>query len=380
MKNSQTPPGKPISTITARSTSSTPINPVSVPQQIIVPVSVGSWKGKAIVDTGASYTLIHEFLWKNIAQSPHDLQPWTLGPLYLANGEAEVPLGWLNVSINIHDKVFTIPAAVLAPKALAYSVVLGLDFIFFSGLQISVIDKKYTFKSTPDVEHPFQPGCASVPENRPRKGKQQGNTNQSISLLSSIPPPQPKFTFSTDDMDIKNFIDRAVNGAHLPADGKCQLRQVLEANLEVCALRPGHTDVLQHRIYLTQQVPIKQRPYRMSPAKQAVVEKQLEEMLSAGIVKPSHSGWASPVVLVPKKDGSLRFCVDYRKVNAVTESDAYPLPNIAEILESLSGAAIFSTIDLNSGYWQVTMDPESTAKTAFITPFGLFSLMLCHLD
>lgn len=292
--------------------------------------------------------------------------------LYLANGEAEVPLGWLNVAINLHDQMFTMPAAVLGPKALAYAVVLGLDFIFFSGLQINVIDKKYTFRSTPDVDYPFQPGSTSVPENRPRKGKYQGNTNQSISLLSSVPPPQPKFTFSTDDMDVQNFIDNAVNEAYLPADGKCQLRQVLEANPQVCALRPGRTDVLHHCVYLTQQVPIKQRPYRMSSTKQAVVEKQLEEMLSAGIVKPSHSGWASPVILVPKKDGRLRFCVDYRKVNAIMESDAYLLPNITEILESLSGAAIFSTIDLNSGYWQVTMDPESRAKTVFITPFGLF--------
>ncbi len=89
-----------------------------------------------------------------------------------------------------------------------------------------------------------------------------------------------------------------------------------------------------------------------------------------GIVEPSYSAWASPVVLVPKTDGSLRFCVNYRKVNAITERDAYPLPNITEILVSLSGTVIFSTIDLNSGYWQVTMDTES--KYQFnVMPFGL---------
>ena len=96
----------------------------------------------------------------------------------------------------------------------------------------------------------------------------------------------------------------------------------------------------------------------MSPAKQFVVKEQLEEMVKAGIVEPSHSGWASPVVLVPKKDGSFKLCW-LRKLNAVTENDAYPIPNITEILESLSGTAIFTTIGLNSGYWQVAMETQS---------------------
>ncbi|RXN02784.1 reverse ribonuclease integrase [Labeo rohita] len=197
------------------------------------------------------------------------------------------------------------------------------------------------------------------------------NTTPYFTNSSSIPPPQvPLLSQSFDSLEDQGLIDIAVDGAHLPPDGKQQLRRILESNCQVCTLRPGRTDVLQHRLYVTHPVPIKQRPYRMSPSKQAVVREQLEEMLKAGIVEPSHSAWASPVVLVPKKDGKMRFCVDYRKVNAITESDAYPIPNITEILESLAGAAIFSTIDLNSGYWQVTMDPASKPVTAFITPSG----------
>ncbi len=140
----------------------------------------------------------------------------------------------------------------------------------------------------------------------------------------------------------------------------------------MCTLRLGRTDVLQHQIYTHHQIPIKQRPYRMSPSKQVIVNQQLQKMLETGIVELSQSGWSSPVVLVPKKNGPLRFCVDYRKLNAITDNGAYPLPNLSEILESLSGSAIFSTLDLNSGYWQVTMDTSSKAKTAFTTPAGLF--------
>ncbi len=197
--------------------------------------------------------------------------------------------------------------------------------------------------------------------------------SQSLSLLSAVPPPQPTLLLSLwDNPDLNTLIETAVNNAHLPSDGKRQLQEILEGNTQVCTLQLGRTDVLKHCIYNSQQVPIKQRPYRMSPVKQALVKGQLDEMLTTGIVEPSCSGWASSVVLVPKKDGSMRFCVDYRKLNALTESDAYPLPNITEILESLSGAAIFSTVDLNSGYWQVALDPSSKQKTAFITPSGIF--------
>ncbi|RXN12176.1 Transposon Ty3-I Gag-Pol poly [Labeo rohita] len=348
---------------------------MTIPQQLVVPIRVGPWSGKAILDTGASYTLIHESLMKQIA-TPDELQPWTSGPLYLANGKAESPLGWININIHLHNKAFTVPAVVLSSQALAYAIILGLDFIFFSGLPINVSEPKYSFKSDLAKEHPFQLGNASEPLNTSptmKEGKRTGKNKLNLTLLSAVPPPQSSLTIlHMDSVDDATLIRDAVSKAQLSTDGKQQLLQILESNPRVCTHRTGRTDVLQHRIYTTCQVPIKQRPYRLSPVKQQAMEEQLEVMLKEGIVEPSHSAWASPVVLVPKKNGNLKFCVDYRKVNATTESDAYPLPNIAEILESLSGASIFATIDLNSGYWQVEMDPDSKAKTAFIVSAGLY--------
>ena len=89
------------------------------------------------------------------------------------------------------------------------------------------------------------------------------------------------------------------------------------------------------------------------------------------VIEPSSSPWSSPVVLVRKKDGTYRFCVDYRQLNKLTKKDAHPLPRIDDTLDSLQGSCWFSTLDLASGYWQVEVDPAHKEKTAFTTPFGL---------
>ena len=134
----------------------------------------------------------------------------------------------------------------------------------------------------------------------------------------------------------------------------------------------GRTGILKHSIDTGNAIPIRQQVRRLPlPAKEKV-RQLLKDMMEKKVISPSKSPWASPIVLVQKKDGSTRFCVDYRKVNEVTRKDAYPIPRIDETLDTLAGATFFSTLDLRSGYWQVEVDPGDREKTAFCTPEGLF--------
>ncbi|MES9884898.1 MAG: reverse transcriptase domain-containing protein [Sedimenticola sp.] len=113
-------------------------------------------------------------------------------------------------------------------------------------------------------------------------------------------------------------------------------------------------------------------PRRLPQMQKKVVEKELQAMLEKDIIEPGTGPWAAPIVLVTKKDGSVRFCIDYRKLNQVTRKDAYPLPRIDTSLESLGGSKWFSTLDLASGYWQSEMEDAAKPKTGFVTHTGLF--------
>ena len=134
----------------------------------------------------------------------------------------------------------------------------------------------------------------------------------------------------------------------------------------------GHTTVMQHHIDTGNSPPICQQSRRIPLPRRETVRQLLDEMLKKGIISPSKSPWASPIVLVAKKDGSTRFYIDYRKVNSATHKDACPLSRIDDTLDTLVGSIWFSTIDLKSGYWQVEVAPEHREKTAFCTQEGLF--------
>ena len=131
----------------------------------------------------------------------------------------------------------------------------------------------------------------------------------------------------------------------------------------------GNTPLLEHTIE-THGPPLRQPYCRQNPAVRREKIAQVQQMLFSNVIRPSNSPWASPVVMVRKKDGSLCFCVDFRQLNAATVKDAHPLPRIDDLLDALHGAKWFSTQDLKSGYWQVPITEQDKAKTAFRTSSG----------
>ena len=163
-------------------------------------------------------------------------------------------------------------------------------------------------------------------------------------------------------------------GDQLNEDQRAQLTDVLNSFPDVMRNHPGQTSMAEHKIQTGTATPHRLPPYRLPHAYREEVLKELEEMREQGIIEPSSSEWSSPMVIVKKKDGSLRLCVDYRYLNEVSQVDAYPMPRVDDIIDQLGQASFITTIELCRGYWQVPVAAESRPKTAFSTPIGLFQL------
>ena len=168
-----------------------------------------------------------------------------------------------------------------------------------------------------------------------------------------------------DQLDLTHVDDEELRG---------KIIKMLEKHEDMW--RPGKlgtVDATYHLIELEPGTkPIRQAPYRQDQKGREIQQQEITKMLDAGFVEPATSEWASPVVPVPKKDGSLRFCIDLCRLNAKTVPDAYPLPRMDDCLDSLGDAAVFTTLDCNSGYWQVPIAPEDRDKTTFTTHLGTF--------
>ena len=150
------------------------------------------------------------------------------------------------------------------------------------------------------------------------------------------------------------------------------VKELLGRNADRFSDEPGRTHVIRHDIDTVPGKVIRQRPYRIPQARRRAIKDELEMMLKLGVIEDSYSPWSSPIVIVPKPDGTLRFCNDFRKLNELSRFDAYPMPRVDELIERLGPARFVSTLDLTKGYWQVPLTSRAKPKTAFSTPDGLF--------
>ena len=133
--------------------------------------------------------------------------------------------------------------------------------------------------------------------------------------------------------------------------------------------------ISQHEITILESKPIRMPQYRKSIEENKIINEEVQKLLDANIIRPSNSPWSFPTLLVPKPNNKKRMCIDYRKLNAITVTDPFPLPRMDDIMDRMNSSVVFSKIDKSSSYYQILMHPRSVALTAFSTPNGHYEFL-----
>ncbi|GFS87188.1 retrovirus-related Pol polyprotein from transposon 297 [Trichonephila clavipes] len=315
-----------------------------------------------IIDTGANVSIIRN----DLAQKLKEKLIWTPPRVVLqtVTGEKIDIHGKLKVKIQFGDTTYQ-HAVYVADIADPFILGLSKGAWFHSRLQQERITTEIIVPGYIGNDVSFNSGLIGSAENK-ANGLLIASTLVDLSR-KTIPSSNvclQKFELALSNSPQQLTPDLLEN-AELSPEQKSSAERLFQEFEDVFSRNSsdiGHTTVTQHRIDTADHPPIKQHPRRLPFAKQEEVGTLLREMQENDIIEPSSSPWASPIVLVRKKDGSTRFCVDYRKLNDVTKKDSYPLPRIDDTLDTLSGHKWFSTLDLKSGYWQVEIHPEDREK------------------
>lgn len=272
-----------------------------------------------LLDSGATHTIIGNSGWKLLSVLNLALDATANLVVTVANGQQCSSIGSVNIPVAVEGRVKIIRALVI--PTLEHSLILGVDFWHRMGI-------------VPDL----------------RRGSWR---------FSSCNP---------------SFVDSILltSQTELSMEQSKLLNELLDQEFRLLGDKLGCTSLVEHEIK-TSSPPIKQRYYPVSPVMQGHIDAEVNKLLQEDIIERSTSPWSSPIVLVKKKNGSFRFCVDYRKLNGVTERDAYPIPYVSATLDKLRDAKYLSSLDIKSAYFQVPLSENSRALTAFTVPNrGLF--------
>lgn len=271
-----------------------------------------------LLDSGATRTIVGSVGWKRL-QKYCNLETEETPLCTVANGQSCKTIGYVQLPIRLQDRVRILK--VLVVPTLSHTLILGIDFWKKMEVIPNLNTGQWSFLSTDESNH-------------------------SVSAIQDI---------ETLGQDQRKDLDEMVQKAFSEMGDKI-----------------GCTHLVEH-VIRTNSPPIKQRYYPLSPAMQKIVNEELDFMLANDIVEPSTSPWSSPIVLVQKKNGKWRFCVNFKRLNAVSIPDAYPLPYVSDTLDKLRNAQFLSSLDIKSAYWQIPVAKESRPLTAFTVPGrGLF--------
>ena len=175
--------------------------------------------------------------------------------------------------------------------------------------------------------------------------------------------------------DAKESVADVATGSNLTDEQRSEFMGLANQFASLFTEAPGTTDLAQHHIKLTSDEPVRSRPYPVPYSMRESLKKDIADMIKMGVIRESDSPYASPVVVVKKKDNTNRVCVDYRKLNKLTVIDPEPMPTAEHLFQKLSGDKFFTKIDLSKGYWQITIPEEDIPKTAFVTPDGSYEFL-----
>lgn len=288
-------------------------------QRPYVTIDILGIKILALLDSGANRTILGGTGWE-ILSSIGLMPDKKINPLCsVANGSSVPSLGTITLPIKLKDKVTVVD--VLVVPEIPHTMILGVDFWKAVGIIPDIFRGEFQFSAI-DLA--------------------------TVQTTNSVLQTKMDLTYEQ-----RQKLDKLVT----EFSGSGKLGMAKEA---------------QHRI-VTLAEPIKQRYYPVSPVMQQHIDVELDKMLKLGVVEKSRSAWSSPILLIRKKDGTYRFCIDFRKVNKVTERDAYPLPYVSSILDRLRDAQFITSLDIKTAYWQIPMEETSKQYTAFTVPNrGLF--------
>ena len=319
---------------------------------------------EVMLDSGSSISLLAQ---SSVAKMTNIIEKPV--PRILLRTASGVPLPtvkYITASVLIQNMETPVQHSFFVVSDLIAPAILGLDFLQyhnlvldFSGNTVQVYPKSIQL---PEEHQQLKQMVKDAQNNKPHVGM-----IAALCTDSSVIP---------EECAIPDF--GAPNTYELPENCSGGFKQLVEEHKTLFDVRPGKTTLDCHYIP-TKGPPIRVPPRRIPGHYRQEVIRQIELMLAQGVIKESSSPWMSPTVFVPKKSGELRICVDYRSLNKQTAKDSYPLPLPDEVQDRLTNAAVFSTLDLHSGYWQLPVAEADQPKTAFCSGPEMGLYQFCRM-